>query len=409
MMSLTAEPDVSSAAGFAAHAAALGRSPFMRLAELLAGLEPRQPLINLSVGEPQHGIPQFIAPVIDAHMDEFGKYPPIKGHPVFLKAAADWLTRRFDLPRAIDVETEILALNGSREGLCLAALAARMHVRARERPVILMPNPFYPAYAVGALAAGCEAVHLPTTKENGFLPDLDAIPDALYARCVAFYIASPANPQGAVASPAYYKRLHELSQRFGFMVFGDECYSEIYTQDAPGSLLAQAGPDFKNAVVFQSLSKRSNLPGLRAGFVAGDKTFIARFLELRAMAGPQVPLPLQFAGAAALDDEAHVEHSRVLYREKFAIADRLLTGRFDYARPAGGFCLWLDVSAYGGDEIVTKRLFHEAGVRVIPGSYLGAEQRDGSNPGKGYIRVALVHASDKIEEALTRALNILER
>lgn len=404
-MTSNASPADRSAAAFAA----LGRSPFLRLTELLAGLAPQKPLINLSVGEPQHGIPDFIAPVIARHVADFGKYPPIKGHPVFLEAAANWLTRRFDLPRALDPASEILALNGSREGLFLAALAARRMASSRADPVMLMPNPFYPAYAVGALAAGCEAVHLPTTADTGFLPDLDAIPDALLARCVAFYIASPANPQGAVAGPAYFQRLIALARRHDFIVLSDECYSEIYTQAPPGSILEQADADYAHTVAFQSLSKRSNLPGLRAGFVAGDRRFITQFLELRAMAGPQVALPLQFAAAAAYDDEAHVEANRALYREKFDIAERLLGNRFAYYRPAGGFCLWLDVSAQGGDERVTQRLWHEAGVRVIPGSYLGAEQSDGSNPGRGYIRVALVHDAARIEEALERMLTTLDR
>jgi len=394
---------------FAARTGALGRSPFLRLAELLAGLEPGKPLINLSVGEPQHGVPDFIGPIIQRHMDEFGKYPPIKGHPALLEAAANWLTRRFNLTRPIDPQSQILALNGSREGLFLAALAARMRVAPRARPVVLMPNPFYPAYAAGALGAGCEAIHLPATRQTGFLPDLDAIPEEVLARTVAFYIASPANPQGSVASPDYYRRLAALAARYDFMAFGDECYSEVYTQEAPSSLLEQAGADLSRIAIFQSLSKRSNLPGLRVGFVAGDCLFIARFLELRAMAGPQVPLPLQHASAAALESEIHVEHSRVLYRDKFTLADTMLTGKFGYQRPAGGFCLWLDVGAHGGDEHVTRRLYAEAGLRVIPGSYLGATQADGSNPGKNYIRVALVHDRDTIEQALTRLLTTLER
>lgn len=407
-MSQSAKP-VSDPAAAPPPFAALERSPFLRLSELLSGLTPQKPIINLSVGEPQHGVPVFIAPIIAAHIADFGKYPPIKGHPDLLAAAAHWLARRFHLPRPVDPASEILILNGSREGLFMAALAARQHVAARERPAVLMPNPFYPAYAAGALAAGCEAVHLPATDATGFLPDLDAISEDTLKRCVAFYIASPANPQGAVVSPDYFRRLLALAARHDFMVFGDECYSEIYTDDPPTSLLEQAGADFSRAAIFQSLSKRSNLPGLRVGFVAGEKAFIARFLELRATAGPQVPLPLQFAAIAAYDDEAHVKDSRARYREKFAIADRLLSGRFGYFRPAGGFCLWLDVSRHGGDETATQRLWHEAGVRVIPGSYLGAMQRDGSNPGHGHIRVALVHERDVIEEALTRLVATLEQ
>lgn len=389
--------------------AGFDRSPFLRLTELIAGITPSQPVINLSVGEPQHGVPDLIKDAIASHIAEFGKYPPIKGIEAYRIAAARWMNQRFALPRALDPESEILALNGSREGLFMAAMAARQHFSARTRPLILMPNPFYPAYAAGALAAGCEAVHLPAIAANGFLPDLDAIPADILARTIAFYLASPANPQGAVASRDYYKRLHALALKYDFMIFGDECYSEIYTIEPPCSLLEISAPDFKNTIVFQSLSKRSNLPGLRTGFAAGDKDFLVCFLELRAIAGPQVPNPLQWAAAAAYNDEAHVEQSRARYRTKFDLADRLLKGRFNYKRPQGGFCLWLDVSAHGNDEIATQKLWREAGVRVIPGSYLATTQADGSNPGRNYIRVALVQDEATTEDALNRILATLDQ
>ena len=198
-------------------------------------------------------------------------------------------------------------LNGSREGLFLAAIAAARWVGGRRgRPAMLIPNPFYAAYAAGAVAADCEPVYLPATAATGFLPDLDALPDELLARTVAFFIASPANPQGAVADRAYLARIVALARKFGFLVFSDECYSEIYTRHAPAGMLEAAGPDFANVVEFQSLSKRSNLPGLRIGFAAGDRRFLARFLELRNVAAPQVPMPAQRVAIAAYGDEAHV-------------------------------------------------------------------------------------------------------
>ena len=267
-----------------------GRSPFVRLTELIAGIAPGKPAINLSVGEPQHPIPSFVGPELAAHLDEFGRYPANKGSDAFRRAVAQWLGRRYKLTRPVDPEHEVLVLNGTREGLFLGAIAAKRWVRPRAgKPAMLIPNPFYAAYGAGALAADCEPVYLPATRASGFLPDLDALDDALLARTVAFYLASPSNPQGAVASRAYLERLAGLARRHGFLVFADECYCEIYSEHAPAGMLEIAGPDFANVVVFHSLSKRSNLPGLRVGFAAGDRRFLSAFLELRNIAAPQVP------------------------------------------------------------------------------------------------------------------------
>jgi aspartate/methionine/tyrosine aminotransferase len=384
------------------------RSPFARTTELLAPYKPAKPLIVLSLGEPQHPVPGFVGPVLARYIADFGRYPLARGIEPFRIAAAAWLSTRFHLPRPVDPDSEILVLNGSREGLFFAALTAKDYVGDRRgRPAILMPNPFYPAYGAGAKAAGCEQIYLPTTVDNGFLPDLDAIDDATLARTVAFYIASPANPQGSVATVEYFRKLKRLADRFGFIILSDECYSEIYTREAPGSMLECAGPDFKNVIAFQSLSKRSNLPGMRVGFAAGDKRFLAAFHELRNVAAPQVPVPLQQVATAAYGDEAHVEENRKLYRIKFDLADQILANRYGYRRPAGGFCVWLDVSKYGGDEAACVRLYRDAGVRVIPGSYLARPQADGFNPGKGFIRLALVSDSESTAEALHRLVETL--
>ena len=385
------------------------RSPFARLAELLAPHQPGKPLIALSLGEPQHPLPAFVGPVLAKHVNDFGRYPIAKGIEPFRRAAANWLEKRFALARPVDPETEVLVLNGSREGLFFAAITAARTVAPRQgRPAILMPNPFYPAYGAGAQASGCEAIYLPTTRDNGFLPDLDSLDAETLARTVAIYLASPANPQGSVASPDYCRRLVQLAQQYGFMVLADECYSEIYTREAPGSMLQAAGPDFANVVAFQSLSKRSNLPGMRVGFAAGDRKFLSAFHELRNVAAPQVPVPLQQVAVAAYSDETHVEENRRLYRLKFDLADQILGSRYGYHRPAGGFCLWLDVSAHGGDEAATVKLYKEGGVRVIPGSYLARVQADGSNPGAGYIRVAMVQDSETTAEALHRLVQTLD-
>ena len=384
------------------------RSPFLRVTELLAPYQPGKPLITLSLGEPQHPVPSFVGPVLAEHIAEFGRYPIAKGIEPFRRAASGWLSRRFELPRPIDPETEILVLSGSREGLFFAALtAARLVGERRGRPAILMPNPFYPAYGAGTRAAGCEPIYLAATAANGFLPDLDTLDETTLARTVAMYIASPANPQGSVASRDYFIRLKKLADHFGFMIFSDECYSEIYTQKAPGSMLECAGDDFANVIAFQSLSKRSNLPGMRVGFAAGDKRFLSAFHELRNVAAPQVPVPVQHVAVAAYSDEAHVEENRKLYRIKFDLADQILGSRYGYGRPAGGFCVWLDVSSKGGDEETTVRLYRDAGVRVIPGSYLARQQPDGSNPGAGYIRLALVADSEVTAEALHRLVETL--
>ena len=388
------------------------RSPFVRLRELLADTPPGQSPISLAVGEPQHPIPTFVATILAAHVAEFGRYPMNRGLDEFAVAVGQWLDRRYKLPRKVDPTNEVLVLNGTREGLFLAGIAARNYVGPRagklsEKPAVLIPNPFYAAYSAGAIAADCEPVYLRATAATGFLPDLDALGEDLLARTVAFYLASPSNPQGAVADRTYLDKLTALARRFGFLVLSDECYCEIYSGRAPAGMLEAAGADFQNVVVFHSLSKRSSLPGLRVGFAAGDRKFLASFLELRNVAAPQVPTPLQHVAIAAYNDEKHVEDNRRLYREKFDLADQIIGDRYNYRRPAGGFFLWLDVSAQGGSEAVTERLWREAGLRVVPGGYLAREQADGSNPGADYIRVAMVQDKAITAEALHRLVAVL--
>ena len=380
----------------------------MRLADLLAGIEPGMPQINIAVGEPQHPVPAFVAPVLAQHTAAFGRYPGNAGTDGFRQAVAGWLGRRYKLPRPIEPLSEILVLGGSREGLFLAAIAAKRLAGPRPgKPAILVPNPFYAPYSAGAVAAECEPVYLAAGAETGFLPDLDALSPELLARTVAFYLASPANPQGAVASRDYLARLAGLAQQHNFMLFADECYSEIYWKEPPTGALEVAAKDFANVVVFNSLSKRSSLPGLRVGFVAGDKRFIKPFLDLRAVSAPQVPVPAQEVAITAYNDEAHVEENRALYRAKFDLADQIIGNRYGYKRPAGGFFLWLDVSQHGGSEGAAAKLWKEAGLRVVPGNYAARPQADGSNPGEGYIRVAMVQDRETTAEALHRIVKVL--
>ena len=390
-------------------AARTTRSPFIRLNELIAGITPAKSAINLTLGEPQHPIPPLVGEVLARSLKDFGRYPATKGTDRFREAAASWLERRFTLTGSIDRNTQVLSLNGTREGLFFAALTAKDFVAKRvTRPAILVPNPFYAAYVAGAVAAGCEAVFLPAWREKGFLPDLDALDDVLLSRTVAMYFGSPSNPQGSVADTAYLKRLIGLARKYNFMLFSDECYSEIYTREKPPGMLEACAGDYTNVIVFNSLSKRSNLPGLRVGLAVGDIKFMAKFLDYRNVVAPQVPVPLQEVAAAAYDDEAHVEENRRLYRLKYDLADQIIADRYGYSRPAGGFFLWLDVAKYGGSEKVALKLWREAGIRTLPGGYLAHNQEDGRNPGANFIRIAMVQDQEVTAEALHRIVAVLD-
>lgn len=408
---MTSFPSPSPATRDAA-ATAVFASPFQRLADLLAPIPPGRAPINLTVGEPRHPVPSFVGPVIAREIDGFGRYPAIRGTEAFRRAVAGWLDRRFGLVGAVDPEHGVLPLNGSREGLFFAALEARRRSRkAAQRPAILLPNPFYQAYAAGAAAAGCEAVMIDAGPETGFLPDLAALSDDLLDRTVALYYASPANPQGAVASRAAWCRVIETARAHDFMLFADECYSEIYRGTAaPEGVLAAAadlGGGLDRVIAFNSLSKRSNLPGLRCGFAAGDPDFLGTWAGFRNMAAPQVPGPVQAVAVAALGDEAHVAENRRLYDAKFAAAARILGGRYGHFTPEGGFFLWLDVADHGGGEAVAVRLWREAGVRTVPGGYLCGTSPTGTNPGDRFLRIAMVESPALTEEALGRIVETL--
>ncbi len=304
-------------------------------------------------------------------------------------------------------ERHILPLCGSREGLFSAVFPAIWRKKTQKKPKILIPNPFYQVYGAAAEAAGAEPVFLPAEAEAGFLPDLTALAEKpeLLRETVAFYLCSPANPQGAVAEAAYVAQAIDLARHYNFMLFLDECYSEIfYDVPPPGGLeVAQAkGEGFSHVVSFQSLSKRSNVPGLRSGFCAGDPDFLADFARFRNVAAPQMPLPIQHVSAVLWSEETHVTENRARYRAKFDLADRILENRFGYRRPQGGFFLWLDMSEMGGGERAAETLWKQCGVKVLPGAYLAAEVAGADNPGQPYVRLALVHDLPETEEALRR-------
>ncbi len=387
------------------------QSPFGRLAALLEGIEPGQPPIDLSVGGPRHPYPGFLLEKLAESEAGFGQYPAIRGTDALRDAIAGWLIRRYpDLQGEIDPAAHILPLCGTREGLFYAVFPAVRRKSGTARPAALIPNPFYQTYAAGALAAGAEPIYLSAGRESGFLPDLGALDEALLARTAVLFLCSPSNPQGAVADAAYLRDAVALARAHDFMLFADECYAEIYTGDPPPGTLAAAhasAGSLSNVAIFQTLSKRSNLPGLRSGFCAGDAAFIDALALLRNVAGPQLPLPIQHASAALWRDDLHVEANRALYREKFELADRLLAGRFGYRRPAGGFFLWLDMSGHGGGEAATKTLWKDCGVKILPGAYLAQTGSDGSNPGADFVRIAMVATREDTQEALTRLVGHL--
>jgi aspartate/methionine/tyrosine aminotransferase len=393
---------------FPGRLAALPPSSFAKLATLLDPHAPGLPPISLAVGDPNGAVPAFVLDAIARHAKEFGEYPPINGNKAWRDAAAAWLVRRFALPAtAIDAEKHLLPLNGTREGLFLALFTVMPETKAGQRPVVLLPNPFYQCYAAAALSAGGEPVFVPATAASGFLPDYGALPKAVLERTAAVYICSPSNPEGACASADYWRTLFALADQYEFAVFADECYADIYRSTPPVSALPLRGAPFERLLTFHSLSKRSGLPGLRSGMVAGDAKKIERFRGFRNYAGPQVPLPLIAAATAAWSDEAHVAANRALYQEKFRLAERMLGNRAGFRVPEGGFFLWLNV---GDGEATALNLWRQAGVRVLPGAYMGRETEAGksrTNPGFSYIRVALVNDLSTIMAALERMVEVL--
>ncbi len=384
--------------------------PFARLADLLGDMKPGKPPINLSIGDPSGTVPTFVTEALVKAAASFGNYPAITGTQDWRDAAAGWLNRRFDLNGAIHADKNVLPLNGTREGLFTVLFPLLPRIKAGGKPIVGMPNPFYQVYAAAALGAGSEPLYVPATEASGFLPDYAGLPETVLERLAAVYICSPSNPEGATASEDYWRQLFALAERHDFIVLADECYADIYFEQPPVCALPvrwkQAG-DFSRLLIFHSLSKRSGLPGLRSGMVAGDDGLIARFRAFRNVAGPQMPGPILAASAAAWRDEHHVAANRAAYAEKMAVAERMLGNRAAFRKPAGGFFLWLNT---GNGEETALRLWREQGVKVLPGAYMGREINSGktqSNPGFSYVRIALVSDLSTIMTALERVNDFL--
>lgn len=378
---------------------------FPRLRRLLDAHAPGGEPIAMSIGEPTHPMPPFVGEVIAANLSGFQSYPPNEGTPELLGAISGWIAQRYGAQVGPD---RLMVLNGTREGLYNVAMALCPEEKRRQRPAVLVPNPFYQVYMVAALSVGAEPVFVPATEATGHLPDYASLSPELLDRVALAYICSPANPQGAVADRGYWTRLLALAERHDFLVVADECYSEVYRDAAPDGVLAAAqavGADPERVLAFHSLSKRSNLAGLRSGFVAGGPEAIARIRRLRAYAGAPLPLPLQRVAERAWADEAHVEASRELYRRKYRISDEVLGHVPGYRPPQAGFFLWLPVA--DGEE-AALRLWRKAGVRALPGAYL-AKDAGAGNPGKGFLRVALVAGEGEVRRGLGLIRDVLYR
>ncbi|MEM6408032.1 MAG: aminotransferase class I/II-fold pyridoxal phosphate-dependent enzyme [Pseudomonadota bacterium] len=377
---------------------------FPRLRTLLGGLEPGGAPVNMTIGSPMHAFPGWITDIIAQNTDGFGGYPPNDGTPELRAAISDWIKRRYGVE--YDAESQVFPLNGTREGLFNASLALCPESKNGQKPVILTPNPFYQVYAVAALAVEADPVYVPATRETGFLPDFRALPVEVLNSTAICYICSPSNPQGAVASREYWADLFALAEEYDFKVFADECYSEIYRNAQPVGALtvaAEVGADPERVVLFNSLSKRSNLAGLRSGLAASGPENIKRMKGLRNYAGAPLPLPLQRVAEKIWADEAHVEENRALYREKLDFADELFGGIQGFEAPEAGFFLWLPVS--NGEE-ATVKLWTETGVKVLPGAYLGRDAA-GGNPGVTYIRAALVAPMEELQPGLIALKNCI--
>ena len=394
--------------------ASLAAYPFERLAALKQALTPpaQLPHIPLSIGEPRHAPPAFVIDELRRHLGELDSYPATRGLPELRSAAANWAGRRFALGAdAVNPETQVLPVNGTREALFAFVQAVVDSRRPGPPPLVLMPNPGYQIYEGAALLAGAEPHFLNTTAAGGFLPDLDAVPEEVWRRCQLLFLCSPANPVGAIMDSGYLQHALHLAERHDFVIASDECYADIYDDEAspPPSLLSAAAAcgaaDFARCMTFHSLSKRSSLPGLRSGFVAGDARLIKPFLLYRTYHGCAMSVPAQRASAVAWDNDLHVVANRELYRRKFDQVVPILERCIRVQRPAGGFYLWLDTG--GDDEAFTAGLFSRQNVTVVPGSYLARDTATG-NPGRGFVRISLVASEADCVQAARRICDHIE-
>lgn len=375
--------------------------PFQKLAVLLENIKPGGETLFMSIGEPQHQAPSLLAEALIKAQHLWGKYPPVGASPEFKQAVKGWLDRRFGLKPELVQDKNILPVAGTREALYMVASLVVPETKNGEKPVVLIPNPFYQVYAGAAIMAGAEPIFVNAGPDNGFMPDYKSLPEKILRRVVLAYVCSPSNPQGGVASLEQMREYLALARKYDFVLASDECYSEIYGETPPISALELA-EDLATAplLVFHSLSKRSNVPGLRSGFVAGNTGLIEAFTRLRSYGGAVLPLPVVEASIALWNDEEHVKETRELYKAKFAIAVRELK----ITPPPASFYLWLKVE---NGEKAAQALWREAGIRVLPGAYLARSDAQGRNPGDEYIRVALVHDLPTTETALRKIAGIL--
>ena len=379
--------------------------PFEKLAELKAGIEPPAELkhIALSIGEPKHPAPEFALQALRDNLDKLGNYPKTKGIPELREAISQWLNKRFKLPaNALSAEHHILPVNGTREALFSFVQSA---VDRNKDPLVICPNPFYQIYEGAAYLAGAEPLFIPCLSDNNYLPDFDQVTEQQWQRCQLLFLCSPGNPTGAVIDLTTLKKLIKLAERHDFIIASDECYSELYFDEKtpPAGLLqacAELGQtDFKRCVVFHSLSKRSNLPGLRSGFVAGDAELIKNFLLYRTYHGCAMPEHVQLASVAAWQDEQHVKDNRTLYYQKFSAVVDILKNDLELSWPDASFYLWAKTPI--SDTKFAQQLYAQQNLTVLPGQFL-SRTVDGINPGERHIRIALVATLDECVEAAQR-------
>ncbi|MEE4618789.1 succinyldiaminopimelate transaminase [Pseudomonas alliivorans] len=386
--------------------------PFEKLRALLGGVTPnpeKRP-VALSIGEPKHRSPDFVAKALADNLDQMAVYPTTLGIAALREAIAGWCTRRFDLPEGwMDPARNVLPVNGTREALFAFTQTV---VNRSDDGLVISPNPFYQIYEGAAFLAGAQPYYLPCLSENGFNPDFDAVTPDIWKRCQILFLCSPGNPTGALIPVDTLKKLIALADEHDFVIAADECYSELYfdEQTPPPGLLSACAElgrkDFKRCVVFHSLSKRSNLPGLRSGFVAGDADILKAFLLYRTYHGCAMPVQTQLASIAAWNDEEHVRANRDLYREKFDAVLDILAPVLDVQRPDGGFYLWPNIGT--DDAAFCRDLFVDQHVTVVPGSYLSREV-DGVNPGAGRVRLALVAPLAECIEAAERIRDFVRK
>jgi N-succinyldiaminopimelate aminotransferase len=399
--------------------------PFEKLARLKQGIAaPKDKAhISLSIGEPTHPTPAFIQDALFEHIKGLGTYPTTKGIPALRQAITDWLSFRFKIPHeVIDPETQVLPVSGTREALFSIAQCV---VDTSAKPIVIMPNPFYQIYEGAALLAGAELYFLNTTESSGYLPDFDPVPEEIWLRCQLIYICSPGNPSGAVMPQADQEKLIRLAEKYDFIIASDECYSELYDdEDNPPVGLLQTAYEmgntaFKRCVVFHSLSKRSNAPGLRSGFVAGDAEILQSYFQYRTYQGCAMPLPTQHASIRAWQDEAHVIENRQLYRAKFVAFIDILSNVCNISKPEASFYVWLKIPlnpplkkgkaegrGISSDEAFAQQLFAKENITALPGSYL-SRNFAGINPGQNHVRIALVAPLADCIEAAHRIKNFI--